>query len=321
MLTDRTTTTTGLLQPLHRAIRPIAQALLVMSCAAALTLPAGAEPKGCDEGVVCIHEERIDERIHLLAENRGEFPVTVTLRVKTSNMDPQGPDKVTHTLPAGKSTVAFELQPVDRSHRSRYRYYFDWTIGDQHAEHDDNHLYLLPYAPGRSYRVIQGFGSRFSHTGLEQYAIDFRMPEGTPVHAARSGVVAKTEERHSIGCWRDGCGRYANYVVILHDDGTTGEYYHLQKDGALVDVGERVEAGDLIALSGNTGHTTVPHLHFAVYRAVEWGNTQSVPVRFVSADGIIDPPRRGGRYQAIEQRPPAQRVASGRQTLNSDPGE
>ena len=165
MLTDRTTTTTGLLQPLHRAIRPIAQALLVMSCAAALTLPAGAEPKGCDEGVVCIHEERIDERIHLLAENRGEFPVTVTLRVKTSNMDPQGPDKVTHTLPAGKSTVAFELQPVDRSHRSRYRYYFDWTIGDQHAEHDDNHLYLLPYAPGRSYRVIQGFGSRFQPHG------------------------------------------------------------------------------------------------------------------------------------------------------------
>ena len=56
--------------------------------------------------------------------------------------------------------------------------------------------------------------------------------------------------------------------------------------------------GQKIALSGNTGHTTIPPLHFAVYRAVDWGNTQSVPVRFLSADGIIDRPRRGGRSQA-----------------------
>ena len=166
------------------------------------------------------------------------------------------------------------------------------------AIHNDDHVYRLPYASGESYRVIQSYGSRFSHTGLEQFAIDFLMQEGTPIHAARGGVVARLEESNSIGCWKDGCGRYANYVVILHDDGTTGEYYHLEKDGVLVELGERVRTGQLIALSGNTGHTTVPHLHFAVYRAVEWGNTQSVPVRFVSADGIIDRPRRGGRYQA-----------------------
>ena len=179
-----------------------------------------------------------------------------------------------------------------------YRYYFDWTIGNRDAVHDDAHVYQLPYASGRSYRVIQGYGSRFSHTGLEQFATDFRMDEGTPVHAARGGVVARTEESNSIGCWRDGCGAHANYVVILHADGTTGEYYHLQQNGALVDVGERVFAGQKIALSGNTGHTTIPHLHFAVYRAVDWGNTQSIPVRFSSADGMIERTRRGGRYQA-----------------------
>ena len=165
--------------------------------------------------------------------------------------------------------------------------------------HDDDYVYRLPYANGKSYRVIQSFGSRFSHTGLEQFAIDFLMREGTPVHAARDGVVARLEESNSIGCWEDGCGRYANFVVVLHDDGTTGEYYHLLKDGVLVDVGDRVVAGQKIALSGNTGHTTVAHLHFAVYRAVDWGNTQSVPVRFVSADGIVHRPRRGGRYQAV----------------------
>jgi len=164
--------------------------------------------------------------------------------------------------------------------------------------HDDEHVYQLPYENGKSYRVIQGYGSRFSHTGLEQFAIDFRMDEGTPVHAARSGIVARAVEENSVGCWRPGCGAHANFVVVLHDDGTTGEYYHLQKDGVLVEVGERIIAGQNIALSGNTGHTTIPHLHFAVYRAIEWGKTQSIPVRFVTADGMIESPRRGGRYQA-----------------------
>ncbi|MDH3590140.1 MAG: M23 family metallopeptidase, partial [Gammaproteobacteria bacterium] len=103
---------------------------------------------------------------------------------------------------------------------------------------------------------------------------------------------------HYKGCWDDGCGAYANFLVILHDDSTTGEYYHLKKDGALVAEGDRVEAGQLIALSGNTGHTTMPHLHFGVYRAASWGATESVPVRFNSSNGVVTTPRRGRGYLA-----------------------
>lgn len=179
-----------------------------------------------------------------------------------------------------------------------YRYSFDWTVGDKDAVHDDDHLYSLPYSSGKSYRVVQGYGSRFSHTGLEEYAIDLDMPVGTPIHAARAGIVARVEESHTKGCWDDGCGKFANYIVLLHSDGTTGEYYHLEKDGAVVNVGDSVAQGQKIGYSGNTGHTTMPHLHFAVYRATDWGNTQSIPVRFQGRDGIINRPRRGGRYQA-----------------------
>ena len=88
---------------------------------------------------------------------------------------------------------------------------------------------------------------------------DFRMSEGTPVHAARGGIVARVVESNDKGCWEDGCGQYANFIVIMHDDGTTGEYYHLQQDGALIEVGDKVVEGQKIGYSGNTGHTALPH--------------------------------------------------------------
>lgn len=283
-----------------------------------LILFAGPASAGCAEDFICIHEHERDGQVLLRAENVSDFPVTYTIRVRSKNLRAHGPRTVTRTLAGRDSEVALALIRENPAEQGDYRYSYDWTVGDRNAIHDDDHVYRLPYASGRSYRVIQGFGSRFSHTGLEQFAIDFLMKEGTPVHAARSGVVARLEETNSIGCWEDGCGRYANYVVILHDDGTTGEYYHLLQDGVLVDVGERVFTGQQIALSGNTGHTTVAHLHFAVYRAVEWGNTQSVPVRFVSADGIVDRPRRGGRYQAIAIQRPSNDVL---QSSNRTDGE
>jgi len=193
------------------------------------------------------------------------------------------------------------LSHIDERRRGKFHYTFEWTIGDKDAAHDDNFLYSLPYGGGKAYRILQSYGSRFSHKGLEEFSIDFDMPNRTPVHAARAGVVARVEESNTKGCWRDGCGRYANYIVVLHDDGTTGEYYHLAMDGALVEVGDDVGQQQIIGLSGNTGHTTMPHLHFGVYRATDGGNTQSIPVRFLSTEGIIDRPRRGARYQALRR--------------------
>lgn len=236
--------------------------------------------------------------MELRARNLREYPVTYTLRVRTRSRILQGARTVTSTLDPRASEPVLTLSGGDSGTRSDFRYSLDWTVGDKDAVHDDEHLYALPYAPGRSYRVLQGYGSRFSHTGLEEFAIDFDMPVGTPVHAARAGVVARIEESHNRGCWEDGCGRYANFIVVLHGDGTTGEYYHLMQNGAVVNVGDHVAQGQLVGYSGNTGHTTMPHLHFAVYRATDWGNTQSIPVRFRAADGIINRPRRGARYLA-----------------------
>lgn len=260
---------------------------------------AGVARAGCSGDWLCIEAEESGDAVELRAVNLQDYPLTFSLRVRGRDWQVAGPRVVTATLHGHEERSVMTLTPKSSGTPRRYRYYYEWTVGDREAEHDDDALYLMPYEPGESYRVLQGYGSRFSHTGNEEFAVDFKMAEGTPVHAARGGVVARVEESHSIGCWEDGCGDYANFIVVLHDDGTTGEYYHLQQNGALVEPGERVRAGQRIGLSGNTGHTALPHLHFAVYRAASWGTTQSIPVRFLSADGIVSRPRRGGRYPAV----------------------
>jgi murein DD-endopeptidase MepM/ murein hydrolase activator NlpD len=253
----------------------------------------------CKDDWICVDTISQGGNVELRARNLRDYPITYTLRIRTRDLKVDGPRTVTSTLAPNQSEQIMVLSGDEGRKEADYRYSYDWTVGDKDAVHDDDHLYSLPYTSGKSYRIIQGYGSRFSHTGLEEFAIDVDMKIGTPVRAARAGVAARVVESHSKGCWEDGCGRYANYIVILHNDGTTGEYYHLMKDGSLIEVGDSVSQGQMIGYSGNTGHTTMPHLHFAVYRATEWGNTQSIPVRFQGADGIIDRPRRGGRYQAL----------------------
>ena len=272
----------------------------VVSALAAL-LCQNSAVAACADDWLGVDEIRDGDNIELRATNLREFPITFTLRVRTRDLVADGPRTVTATLDGEQSRLIMKLRDEGGDRKGKYRISCDWTIGDKDALHDDDLLYLLPYENGKSYRVLQGYGSRFSHRGLEQFAVDFNMSVGTPVHAARSGVIARIEESHNKGCWQDGCGAYANYIVVLHNDGTTGEYYHLQQNGALVEVGDNIAAGQKIGLSGNTGHTTMPHLHFAVYRAAEWGNTQSIPVRFLSSAGIVHDPRRGGRYQAVAE--------------------
>ena len=285
-------------KPRLRLSRIAATAAIVMAC------QNNAWAK-CDDGWLAIDENRDGDVLALTARNLADVPITYSVRIRSATGS--------HERRYGRSRRASgtlqgheaeQLMTLPGSDNDAVSISCTWTIGSENATHDDDYLYMLPYASGTSYRVIQGFDSRFSHSGVEQFAVDFKMDIGTPVHAAREGTVARIEESNDKGCWEDGCGQYANFIVVMHDDGTTGEYYHLKKDGALVDVGDRVEAGQKIGLSGNTGHTALPHLHFAVYKATRRALPQSVPVTFASGDGIIYRPRRGHRYLAV----PSQKV-------------
>ena len=64
-----------------------------------------------------------------------------------------------------------------------------WSVGTLDPDHDDYYVYRLPYDDDVSYAVLQGYGSKLSHQGSEYFTVDFRMPEGTRIHAAREGTV------------------------------------------------------------------------------------------------------------------------------------
>ena len=151
--------------------------------------------------------------------------------------------------------------------------------------------YRIPVA-GSDWRIDQGFGGSFSHTEpASRYAIDIAVDEGTPVLAARGGVVMQVEDEfEGAGLDLEKFGARANHVRILHDDGSMAVYAHLQPDSVLVRPGRRIEAGHRIGASGNTGYSSGPHLHFAVQ--INRGMAlEAVPFLLVDASGaVVDVP-------------------------------
>lgn len=148
---------------------------------------------------------------------------------------------------------------------------------------DSSYVYALPFEEGTGHRLMQGYFGRFSHR--ERVALDFNMKRGTKVCAARNGVVVRLKEDGDRGGWGRKFQPYGNYVVIQHPDGTRAGYWHLQKDGALVNIGDTVRRGQVIGLSGKTGYAFQPHLHFIVWTSKD-GKWQQIPTRFQTSKGI-----------------------------------
>ena len=146
--------------------------------------------------------------------------------------------------------------------------------------------YVLPYEVGTSHKVYATTGHyRSSNGGVGLYAVDFIMPIGTKIVASRSGTVVSVRENFLDG---NNVDLEENYVFIQHEDGTVARYFHLTRKGALVEEGDQVKAGQIIGLSGNTGQSGGPHLHFDVqscgpnlppnYNKMPCG--QTIPVTF-----------------------------------------
>lgn len=168
--------------------------------------------------------------------------------------------------------------------------------GSKEEKVDTSYIYSLPYHKGRSHLVIQGYNSKFSHQG--RIMLDFKMKKGSPVSAARSGVVVAAIDTFSKGGPNRRYLRRGNNVGILHDDSTQALYGHLQYKGALVKVGDSIKKRQLIAYSGNTGFSAIPHLHFVVWKFTKNGREQ-LPTRFYTRKGVKYL-RTGRLYKSVE---------------------
>ena len=136
----------------------------------------------------------------------------------------------------------------------------------------------LPWQGGLSYRVTTAVGQ---HTNsVEYWAYDFALPNGTEIWASNSGTVAYVTQSYGPGACDTGLANQGNRVVVNNDDGSASLYLHLQQNGARVSVGQRVNQGDLIGISGNSGYSCGYHLHFQVQTQGGSWWTQSQQVIF-----------------------------------------
>lgn len=199
------------------------------------------------------------------ADNNLAGPIEVMLAFTRSNnarSDPELPARA--TVPARGTVLVARLGADAAGRNGSFGLTLRGVPGNPSARPQDVE-YLPPLRQPRS-RVDQGFDGQFSHDDEQnRYSLDFAADIGTPVLAARSGTVMQVEADFSKASdKKESYAGRANFVRILHDDGSMALYAHLRTGGVLVRVGQRVQAGQQIGLSGNTGFTTGPHLHFAV---------------------------------------------------------
>ena len=139
----------------------------------------------------------------------------------------------TVTLAGKQTTEIFTLAPTRKESAWKFDYKFACNLGSAAAARRRTRFMNCRTAPGSScHKVVQGHHGSFSHVGGKpmRYAIDWKMPEGTPVYVARDGLVVKSEDDSDEGGTGSGSFQQAaNCVLIQHDDGTIGIYGHLKK--------------------------------------------------------------------------------------------
>ncbi len=156
--------------------------------------------------------------------------------------------------------------------------------------------FVAPFPVGVSHTCSQGFNSSFSHYGSFKYSVDFDMTVGTVVTAAREGQVVYvvenyTDTDHLIG--------HENVVIIMHNDASYSRYVHLTQNGALVSENQQVVPGDTVALSGNSGDSNHPHLHFDVTGTFTGRDDQTIPFDFYNIESHPVGFEKGAVYEAL----------------------
>jgi murein DD-endopeptidase MepM/ murein hydrolase activator NlpD len=225
-----------------------------------------------------VYAVRENNEVSFYAQNDYFCPVQTQIRIDNPEIVEQTAKSYYYVVPEKtQKEFLFKLKTKEGD-TAKLRFSYNHILGnpDIKAETRD-YVHFLPFEHKKVHFVLQGYGGRFSHQ--RQFALDFKMKEGTEICATREGIVIDLKEDSEVGGIGDKYYDMANYIVIYHQDGTFGYYYHLQKDGVIVEVGQKVNAGDMIGYSGNTGYSSTPHLHFMVKKPI-YMKLRSISTRF-----------------------------------------
>lgn len=201
----------------------------------------------------------------IYAANSELYPISVSLELDILNLYFSGGERRVFVIPAKHEKFKIgELSVMQPNERTGFRYKYISTLGDVTVtNYERSFEYDLPFQKGKTYKVYQGYNGSFSH--LNENAIDFIMPEGSDVLAARDGLVVRVVQNNTETCPQVECAKFNNYITIMHSDGTFANYGHIKYNGSIYKVGDNVKRGEVIAYSGNVGYSNGPHLHFVCY--------------------------------------------------------
>lgn len=248
------------------AVTPRSCYVILFFCLLLFGLPPAIANTHCRSQVTT---ENLDNQHRLVATNHEVAPVLLRVwLIQAQNLASDRTWPVNAVLLPQQVLQLAILYPANPQLPSSLSYSYQCALGDPSAVHDPTALYRLPFQDGRTFPLTQAYGSpATTHTTPDSlYAVDFTMPVGTPIVAARAGTIVKVDQTHEYGGREPTLLDKANTVTILHDDGTMALYAHLAPGQPLVNIGQQVSEGQQIAVSGSTGYSTGPHLHFAILK-------------------------------------------------------
>lgn len=233
-----------------------------------------------------VYYEETDNGFQVLADNGEYCPVSIDIQFKLTNLkSTEDKDKIFVVPAQTKGHILTNLEIVNPRKGYKFNFGTRYNYGDHtQTEYDTEFGYYLPFKKGEAFPIFQGYNGRFSH--LNENALDFTMPVGTEIYAARGGIVTNIVEKNNKNCAKPSCAEFNNYITIYHEDGTFAEYTHIKKNGAKVKVGDKVEIGQHIGYSGNVGYSSGPHLHFIVY-LMRLQDRETLETKFLVGDGSI----------------------------------